>query len=436
MKQSKMWTERFKELDTAPLKRDDFSRDRARIIHSAFFRRLQGKTQVLGLGESDFYRTRLTHSLEVAQVGSGISETLKRKYVNDEKIRELLPCQNLIESMGLAHDIGHPPFGHGGEIALNYSMHKNGGFEGNAQTLRICTKLGEYSDNDGLNLTRRTLLGLIKYPSFYSNVVNASRYEDKGGLNLDTFRPPKCIFDCDRKNVEWILKPFTNDREKFMGTFDRGVGEHKKPKYKSFDCSIMELADDISYGIHDLEDSIALGLVTETQWKKEVVEKLSDSLKIYPLSGQIQKLTSLLFSGENKIRKSAISELVNHFIVNIEVRKQENFSHNLLDYQATFPELIKEELDIIQEFVNENVIKTPEVQTLEYKGQQMVVKLFEAISSNPSRLLPKKYFQQYEEQQSNLRVICDYLAGTTDDYATRLYHKIFTPSNGSIFDKL
>jgi dGTPase len=221
-----------------------------------------------------------------------------------------------------------------------------------------------------------------------------------------------------------------------MGTFDRGVGEHKKPKYKSFDCSIMELADDISYGIHDLEDSIALGLVTETQWKKEVVEKLSDSLKIYPLFGQIQKLTSLLFSGENKIRKSAISELVNHFIVNIEVRKQENFSHNLLDYQATFPELIKEELDIIQEFVNENVIKTPEVQTLEYKGQQMVVKLFEAISSNPSRLLPKKYFQQYEEQQSNLRVICDYLAGTTDDYATRLYHKIFTPSNGSIFDKL
>ena len=198
----------------------------------------------------------------------------------------------------------------------------------------------------------------------------------------------------------------------------------------------MELADDISYGIHDLEDSIALGLVTETQWNKEVVEKLLDGLKTYPLSDRIQKLTTLLFSGENKIRKSAISKLVNHFIVSIEVRKQNEFSHNLLDYQAEFPEIFKEELAILQEFITDNVIKTPEVQTLEYKGQQMVVKLFEAISSNPSRLLPKKYFQLYEEQQGNLRVVCDYLAGTTDDYATRLYHKIFTPSNGSIFDKL
>ncbi len=127
-----MWTKRYKELKSEPLKRDEFSRDRARIIHSAFFRRLQGKTQVLGLGESDFYRTRLTHSLEVAQIGSGISETLKTKYKNNKKIQKLLPCPNLIESMGLAHDIGHPPFGHGGEVALNYLMYENDGFEGNA----------------------------------------------------------------------------------------------------------------------------------------------------------------------------------------------------------------------------------------------------------------------------------------------------------------
>lgn len=431
-----MWTKRYKDLESTPLKRDEFSRDRARIIHSAFFRRLQGKTQVLGLGESDFYRTRLTHSLEVAQIGSGISETLKTKYKNDKKIQKLLPCQNLIESMGLAHDIGHPPFGHGGEVALNYSMYENDGFEGNAQTLRICTKLGEYSENDGLNLTRRTLLGLIKYPSYHSKVVNNSLYKDSGGLNLDSFRPPKCIFDCDKENVEWILKPFTNDRNKFMSTLDEGDCKHKKPKFKSFDCSIMELADDISYGIHDLEDSIALGLVSESQWKREVVEKISDNLKEYPISKQIQELTVLLFSGENKIRKNAISKLVNYFIISIEVKKQNEFSHNLLDYQAVFHDIAKEELAILQEFVTNNVIKTPEVQTLEYKGQQMIVKLFEAISSNPSRLLPKKYFKTYEEQQGNLRVICDYLAGTTDDYATRLYHKIFTPSNGSIFDKL
>jgi len=123
-------------------------------------------------------------------------------------------------------------------------------------------------------------------------------------------------------------------------------------------------------------------------------------------------------------------------VTNVEVNKQDILSHNLLDYQAEFPKIVGEELDILKEFVVNNVIKTPEVQTLEYKGQQMVLKLFDTIANNPSRLLPKKYFEKYNNEGCNLRVICDYLAGTTDDYATRLYHKIFTPSSGSIFDKL
>ncbi|WP_279146569.1 dGTP triphosphohydrolase [Photobacterium carnosum] len=181
-------------------KRDEYVRDRARIIHSAFFRRLQGKTQVLGLGESDFYRTRLTHSLEVGQIGTGIAEFLREKYPADvdADIAGLIPEQNLIDAIGLAHDIGHPPFGHGGEVALNYSMRDHAGFEGKAQTLRICTKLGEYSDNEGLNLTRRTLLGLIKYPAYYNDVVTDDLYQKGGnGINLDSFHPPKCIYDCE-----------------------------------------------------------------------------------------------------------------------------------------------------------------------------------------------------------------------------------------------
>lgn len=168
------WQER--KYETFSHNRDDYARDRARIIHSSSFRRLQGKTQVLGLGESDFYRTRLTHSLEVAQIASGITEHLYEKYRNT-KHNQFIPSQNLIEAIGLAHDIGHSPFGHGGEVALNYVMRNHGGFEGNAQTLRICTQLGEYSDSDGLNLTRRTLLGLIKYPALYSKVVNADAYD-------------------------------------------------------------------------------------------------------------------------------------------------------------------------------------------------------------------------------------------------------------------
>lgn len=137
-----MWEERFENVGNDNFARDQYARDRARVIHSAFFRRLQGKTQVLGLGESDFYRTRLTHSLEVAQLGSGLVEFLIEKYKDDSGIIESLPEKDLIEAIGLAHDIGHPPFGHGGEVALNFSMKDNGGFEGNAQTLRICTTLG------------------------------------------------------------------------------------------------------------------------------------------------------------------------------------------------------------------------------------------------------------------------------------------------------
>jgi dGTPase len=432
-----MWEERFKKAAESGFERNEFSRDRARIIHSASFRRLQGKTQVLGLGESDFYRTRLTHSLEVAQIGSGIAEFLKAKYPQDnhKEIHELIPEQNLIESIGLAHDIGHPPFGHGGEIALNYSMRENSGFEGNAQTLRICTKLGEYSDEQGLNLTRRALLGLIKYPAFHNDIVNKHQYNNSDGINLDSFKPPKCIYDCDKEQVDWILKPFTIDRKKFM-SFTPKEGKHSKPIFKSFDCSIMELADDIAYGVHDLEDAIALRLVDESIWRREVLDKLMDPLNTYPLAIYIESLTKYLFSAENKTRKQAVSQLVNYFITNVEVESLGEFSHKLLDYQAALSTKSREELDILQEFVRENVIFTPEVQTLEYKGQQMIVKLFDVISNNPKRLLPKKYYQMYEEQSNNLRVISDYIAGTTDDYATRLYHKIFTPSSGSIFDRL
>lgn len=432
-----MWDHRFVEATDSGFKRNDFSRDRARIIHSAFFRRLQGKTQVLGLGESDFYRTRLTHSLEVAQLGSGIAEFLKSKYSENEfpEIYELIPEQNLIESIGLAHDIGHPPFGHGGEVALNYSMRNDSGFEGNAQTLRICTKLGEYSDEEGLNLTRRTLLGLIKYPAFHNNVVNKDLYTENGGINLDNFKPPKCIYDCDKDQVDWILKPFTNDRKKFMSTESKKE-KHSKPIYKSFDSSLMELADDIAYGVHDLEDAIALRLVDESIWRQEVVNKISDSLNTYPLADTIEEYTKLLFSGENKTRKSAVSQLVNYFINSSEVVPLNQFTHKLFDYQGQLNSKAREELDILKEFVVNNVIFTPEVQTLEYKGQQMIVQLFEAISNNPKRLLPKKYFKKYEMEGKNLRVISDYIAGTTDDYATRLYHKIFTPSSGSIFDRL
>lgn len=151
--------------------RSPFQRDRARIMHSAAFRRLQGKTQVMGVGEGDFHRTRLTHSIEVSQIGYGLLQVLQSKKQNlDENAQKWLPERDLIEAACLAHDLGHPPFGHKGEQALHEAMLQHGGFEGNGQTLRIITKLEKYKERGkGLYPTRRLTLGILKYPRSIKN---------------------------------------------------------------------------------------------------------------------------------------------------------------------------------------------------------------------------------------------------------------------------
>ena len=146
--------------------RDAGDIDYARVIHSASFRRLQGKTQILNLGESDFYRTRLPHSLEVAQIASGLVKQLAKSNPEHDA-KNSLPDRSCIQAIGCAHDLGHPPFGHGGQIALNYCMRdadkeRFGGFEGNGQTLRILSRLKNFSKGAGANLTRRSLLGVLK----------------------------------------------------------------------------------------------------------------------------------------------------------------------------------------------------------------------------------------------------------------------------------
>ncbi len=409
--------------------------DRARIIHSASFRRLQAKTQILGIGDSDFYRTRLTHSMEVAQLGFGIIESLKTKYRDDHEMLELIPSQNAIESICLAHDIGHPAFGHGGEIALNYSMRNDGGFEGNGQTLRIVSKLAEYTPENGMNLTRRTLLGLIKYPAPYSSFNKKYPEIEKKNilevpLSLSLFHPPKCILDSELEILDWCLDIFSQkDKENF-----KEIGS-KKPLYKSFDSTIMELADDISYGIHDLEDAVALRLVTFRQWNTLVVDKLK--LLNIELNDDIHEISELLFGINNKERKHAISKLIRYFLKNVIIEKRTIFESLLLDCKAT----LKDDdhlkaLEIIKDFVVDNVIKQPEIQILDYKGQEIVIKLFEILSSNAKNLLPKSTYEQYEKAANKNRVICDYISGMTDAYASRLYHKLFTPNMGSVFDRL
>jgi dGTPase len=195
--------------------RSDWDIDYGRIIHSASFRRLQGKTQILNLGDSDFYRTRLTHSLEVAQIASSITRQLAEDNKSHPAV-EYLPDLAMIQAIGSTHDLGHPPFGHGGEIALNYCMREDEGFEGNGQTLRILSRLEKFSRDHGADLTRRTLLGTLKYPVAYKTICNPAITPTLVGgtstvqlIDCKASKPPKCYLDCEQEAVDWILEPLT-----------------------------------------------------------------------------------------------------------------------------------------------------------------------------------------------------------------------------------
>ncbi len=433
-----VWLERRSEMFNSPGRGfnstgedSQFQRDRARIIHSASFRSLQSKTQVLGLGESDFYRTRLTHSLEVAQVGSGICEWLRDQPENADYLH-LIPSFSLIEAVCLAHDIGHSPFGHGGEVAMNTMMKDHGGFEANGQTLRILARLGEYSPSCGLDLTRRTMLGTIKYPAVYSDVCNYIPVESENPLNIDHWSPPKCIYDAEQDVLDWLLDPFSNgDRDRFL-SLDRTRKGHARTQYKTFDTSIMELADDIAYGVHDLEDALALGLVQYDEWQAKVVSVLT-SLDSNPVNDRMEEFNKLLFSNSAKDRKHAISRLVGYLIRSIRLRSQDEFDAELLSLQVDMEAMAYEILLLIKDFVMRHVIFRPELQMLQYKGQRVVVRLFEIFAANPKRLLPVAVYEQYEE--CGYRAIADFLASMTDVSAGKLYHKLLSPTSGSIFDR-
>lgn len=455
-----VWTQRYTDhlyqLD-ARKARIVYQRDRARIIHSASFRRLQAKTQIFGLSESDFYRTRLTHSMEVSQIGSGLVEqliTLAEQQLLEPGYVRWLPSMYLIEAICLAHDLGHPPYGHGGEVALNYMMRHFGGFEGNAQTLRVLAKLGEYTPENGLDLSRRAALGVIKYPAIYDEVIAKNQaYQallslpennDFRTLQMSPWLPPKSLFEEERDYVEWVLAPFDEqDRNEFMClmppiSMDIQSGhtpQHFKTCHKGLDTTLMELADDIAYGIHDLEDAIAMKMLSRERWEQQVMQ--SSELQSYPLWDD--KMTQRLFSNSSKGRKHAISKMVGIMVESVRIERQNTFSHPLLDYQASLEPGAMAVLELLKRFVFENVITTPEVKQMEYKGQQVVLELFKALRANPSALLPSKTYQKYlaaDSEQAGQRIISDYIAGMTNTYASRLYAKLFTPTQGSIFDLL
>ncbi|WP_293730839.1 anti-phage deoxyguanosine triphosphatase [uncultured Actinobacillus sp.] len=442
------WLERFlpdpaREKDFRP----PFRRDRARILHSAAFRCLQAKTQIHAVGENDFFRTRLTHSLEVAQIGSSLTSQLKfaesftalstqlkqDKQELQRQLKPLLPSPDLIEALCFAHDIGHPPFGHGGETALNGMMCNHGGFEGNAQTFRIITKLEPYTPNAGMNLTRRTMLGLVKYPAILDeaspqySALSLPVHTDSHNLRSIDWRPSKGLYRDDLAMMNWLLEPLNETDRCLFTSFAKARSkpdEFLKTRFKSLDCSIMELADDIAYGVHDLEDAIVVGMITPSLWQvayDELKQCSSDWMR-----EQVDQLTQKLFSDYHYERKNAIGALVNYFITHVRWKLSADFADPLLRYNAELPEDVICVLNILKAFVFKYVIRDVETQRIEYKGQRILTEMFQIFDSDPTRLLPRNTVNRWlnATEQGKKRVICDYMAGMSDAYALKVYKQL------------
>lgn len=458
------WTmRRGKNIERENEPRAAYSRDFARIVHCAAFRRLQGKTQVLGLGDSDFYRTRLTHSMEVAQVCAAIADWFRQRNASkvyppiaavpytQHQIRSLFDAQ-LSSAIGLAHDLGHPPYGHGGEAALNYCMRDKGGFEGNGQTLRILARLEKYVRDHGLNPTRRLLLGVLKYPVSYGTACNRLGLDYPQPPSIpwlikkDDYKPPKCYLDTEQDVVEWILDPLSEeDKRRFI---DPPYEEGKLSYYHSLDASIMEIADDICYSVHDLEDAISLKFITrENFWP--TLEKIggtntflkeidSDLQKEFPGCDSISKTLQDLFSADPCTRKASIGRLIHLCIIHCRLHYDPNFFSPLLALTAHLEEPFVQLRKYLGKIVTTLVIKSPSVQQLEFKGQRIVIELFSALSMDPERFLPETTKKIYLNSDATLRdrIICDYVAGMTDEYAAKLYERMFFPHRGSVFERL
>ncbi|WP_247652199.1 deoxyguanosinetriphosphate triphosphohydrolase family protein, partial [Serratia symbiotica] len=363
--------------------RNDSDRDYARILYSSSFRRLQGKMQLLEIDPIKFSRNRLTHSLEVAQIARVIACDLKIKN----------PIA--VELAALAHDIGNPPFGHSGEKKLDDLSSKIGGFEGNAQTLRILRKLEKkHTYCDGLNLTYRSLLSIIKYPN-----------KKEGDKNKFIYDEDYIFYQCTLKKFNIFLKP----------------GE------KTIDAQILDLADEIAYAAHDLEDALSCGLVNiediyyEFRISDEYNPALKDFRKLVSNSWKVASRAYKLESSEEFsiiFRKELTSNIVNKLCKDI----------NIIDNENGFEELGFKSHKKLSEGLKKllfNVIKRKR-NILEYesKGDRVISDLFEFYKENIDFLPPElkshledKTKDDYESKKD--RAIVDYISGMMDTFAIK-----------------
>jgi len=257
-------------------------------------------------------------------------------------------------------------------------------------------------------------------------------------IRVNDWLPPKAYFDCDQPEVDWLLAGLSSaDATRFQSlAVQPNATQHGRAAFHTFDCSIMDIADDIAYGVHDLEDAIHLQLITRSQMDTPELRQL---LAYTPLEN-IDNWLDALFDKALHIRKQAVGEMVNYFITATTVQvTDEAFEEPLLHYNIALLPEARNLLTHLMRSVYQHVIDSQESRTFEYGGQMVVLRLFEAISSNPGSLLDKKNRQLFHHQQDEVsayRVVCDYIANMTDEYAYRMHERLYGFNTRTIFERL
>ena len=351
--------------------RSEFQRDRERIIHSTAFRRLEYKTQVFVNHEGDLFRTRLTHSIEVAQISRAIARALKLN-------------EDLCESISLAHDLGHTPFGHAGQDALNECMQEHGGFEHNLQSLRIIDKLElKYANFSGLNLMFETREGVLKH--------------------------------CSRKNAEQL------------GALGQRFIQRKQP---SLEAQLANIADQIAYNNHDLDDGLRAGLINIKQLRE--VELFSDKFervnRKYPQLSERRKIYECI--------RNIINELINDLISQTTIELLDKNPCSIDDVRNEIKPLVQFSTDMglknreLKIFLNKNLYQHYKVHRMSQKAKKIILDLYTSFY-NDTKLMPDEYqnyataAHQKKGDKGQARIVADYIAGMTDRYAIAEHERIF-----------
>lgn len=397
--------------------RDDYDVDYARVVHSSSFRRLAGKTQI-HQGDSDVPRNRLTHSIEVSQIALGIAQRLKTADA-EGTVSRLVASHSLVQVIGLCHDLGHPCGGHAGEDALNACLP----YEGNGQTLRILTHLEGHTPRAGLNLTRRTLLGVLKYPVPYSLAKKKDTPPPYRGLSGQPLigpehKPPKCYLDAERSTVDWMLRPFSQDREIV-----------EKELIKTFDASLMDLADDFAYSAADLDDAIALNMMKRRWLEEDAPEEywlgfIEHMQQQDPSSGawSYDRLIDALMGAD---RKKMTGLIINYLLSGVHVHRDDRMHDELYRYRVVLDEHRSDLVDILKKSVFRRVIEAPSVQLDRVRIQKQIIDVYDAMTYRPMMYLPEKHRDIWNRSEDKERVVADYIAGMTDRFLAKTHSSMF-----------